>query len=199
MFCEKCKQEIAENSEFCKFCGAKQLNNEIEEVLATEEVEDGLTREILLEWEYNHSKKRLIIRGVSLALFFIIGLINSIISKQFLSILTVVIPLSFWGSILAVYLFKDGIKEFFLKIWHAISAAIAFIAVSFLYGIVILIALILGLLVLAAVLAIFGRFIPDWLALAVGFIIWYSGAVISIIGGIKDYISIAGYKKHIEF
>ena len=172
MLCKNCNSQITTVSNFCPCCGAELMNPQdvIEQIHIT---------------EYKTSRRKLIIRIASVAIFLILGLVKSIIIRDFTMFLMDSAPIAFWASFFVTYMIGDGIRAFFEKIWNAISTAAAIITSGILYGIVILIVLIVFL----SILSLIANFIPEWVGNVVFIVLLYSGAILNIIAGIKNYNS----------
>ena len=192
MTCTNCQNEISIHSEFCTHCGTRQNPAEAkliyqEPIRAIDVVDEFIKKD--QRKEYKKSKRRLIIRIFTIALFLLGGLILCITDGDLLSFVAGIVPISCWASYLVTYMLGDGILGFFSKIWSIICAIAAFVFASILYGILMLILL----FVILGILSLFGN-IATWIFGAAGFIALYAGVVVNVIAGIKDYNSVVMYK-----
>ncbi len=197
MVCIKCHSEIAVGTVFCPICGARQealqidssLNAEI--VMADTYVE---TKQTLNDWqikEFKTARRKLFIRVASLILFLLgNGIFTLAAGGKIGEFFGLSVPSAFWGSLIVTYLFGDGIIAFFKKVWELILGAIASILAVVLYFVVVLILL----LIVGFVLSLIANVLPEWVGYVLIIAAMYSGVVINIIGGIKNYNSYVMYK-----
>lgn len=198
MLCEKCGRPISQHSIYCHHCGAKQEylmtpasyvepepvaqpdNNLFSDVVSV----------VLQADAYKTARRKLGLRIVSIVLLLIVALVGAIRDQGFELFLLLYLPGSFWCSLLFTYLLGDGILGLFKKIGTAIAGIIAWIGACILYGAVILFIL----AVAAIVIALLAGGIPPVVWTVLMCLGWYSGIVLTVVFGIRNYIDTNRYK-----
>ncbi len=192
MTCTNCQNQIAIHSEFCTHCGTKQdpreaILNSQEQLNETDAIDKFIEKEEAED--YKTSKRKLVIRTATSILFLLAGLIYCIAEGNPLSFVVIMLPLGCWASYAVTYMLGDGMLSFFSKIWSIICAVAAFVFTSIFYGVIMMVVL----FVFLVVLSMLGN-IATWILGGAAVIGLYSGVVINLIAGIKEYITVKNYQ-----